>query len=549
MKSKKLIMYGICASLIMSSLMGCAQGKNATLASETITTVVDLTDKTVEAVETDDTLSETKMFSDRDKETGYDEINSVVITLSDKATQVDSNAVQVSGNTITIKDEGTYILRGDLGNGQIIVDAEKTDKLQLVLDGIQINNSSSAPIYIKQADKVFITLANDSSNTLSTEGEFIAIDDNDIDAVIYSKDDLTLNGEGSLVISTQYGKGIVSKDDLIITGGNYDITTSDHGLVGKDSIRIADGVFDIKALEDGINSKADLLIAGGTFQISAGDDGIHADLNLTISGGIIDILESEEGIEGETIDITGGYITLVALDDGINAANSSDITTSNDKNANVISANTPYIKISGGVIHINAQGDGVDSNGNIYITGGETYVSGPTQSGDSALDFDGTAEITGGIFVAVGSSGMLQNFGNGSSQGSILVTIPAMQNDPIILKDSAGKELITFTPEKQYSSVLISTPDILKDETYTITMGQESQAITMENIIYSPAGGMGGGRPGKMGGFKDNDGKTGNPPMGERPEFENGERPELPNGERPEPPNGERARAPQEEEK
>lgn len=507
MKRKKLIILGFCGIYMVSVLGGCGIGNNTASASEAKISTIELVG---------DSEFESGIFSARDKETGYDEANSVVITLNDKTIDVNSNAVTVKGSSLVIKDEGTYILRGNLSNGQIRIDAQKTDKVQLVLDGASINSDSSAPIYIRQADKVFLTLAKDSDNTLSTSGEFVAIDDNNINSVIYSRGDLTFNGEGSLVVSTEYGRGIVSKDDLIFTGGSYEVSVSDHGLVGE-SIGISDGVFRINTSEDGLNSKTDIVIAGGEFEIYAGDDGIHADYNLTISDGIINIVESEEGLEGESIDIAGGIISVVALDDGINAASSDDSTTEEE----------PYIRISGGIIHVNAQGDGVDANGNVYVTGGETYVSGSTHNADAALDYDGMAEITGGVFIAAGSSGMGQNFGNDSSQGSILVKASTMQSGPVVLKDQAGKELISFTPEKEYSSVVISTADIVKGETYTIAMGGEEQSIEMTDIIYSPAGGMEGRRQGGMRGEKE-----GFTPKGERPglppEGRGGERPELP---------------------
>ncbi|MEG2017451.1 MAG: carbohydrate-binding domain-containing protein [Clostridium sp.] len=165
------------------------------------------------------------MFSNRDKEIGYSNTDYIEIKLSDNNISCDSKAVSVANSIITISDEGTYVISGSLSNGQIIVDAEKTDKVQLVLNGTSINCNTSAPLYIKQADKVFVTLEKDSENVLSNKEEFVAIDDNNIDSVIYSKDDLTLNGLGTLTVNAAYGHGIVSKDDLVITSGTFNITT------------------------------------------------------------------------------------------------------------------------------------------------------------------------------------------------------------------------------------------------------------------------------------------------------------------------------------
>lgn len=158
---------------------------------------------------------------------------------------------------MTIQEEATYILSGFLTNGQIIVDAESTDKIQLILNGVEINCDTSAAIYVRQADKVFVTLARDTQNVLSNKEDFVQIDDNNIDAVIFSKDDLTLNGLGELVINAAYGHGIVSKDDLVFTGGTYTITAAKNGLCGKDSIRFADGSFKVAAGSDGIHGDND----------------------------------------------------------------------------------------------------------------------------------------------------------------------------------------------------------------------------------------------------------------------------------------------------
>ncbi|TCO70391.1 carbohydrate-binding domain-containing protein [Marinisporobacter balticus] len=621
MKFKKIITILLCIAIIVGCFTGCAgnlvsaNGNNLSDTSSSQTK-----DNTNASVTITDT---SKMFSNRDKEIGYDEEKCVIITLNDDNIQ-SSGRVKINDTTVTITDEGTYLLKGSLTNGQIIVDAEKTDKIQLVLDSVSIGNTYSAPIYVKQADKVFITLASGTMNTLCTNGEFTKIDDNHIDAVIYSKDDLTLNGKGELSISTEYGNGITSKNDLVITSGKYEIKISEHGLEGNDSVRIANGSFEITSGQDGIHSEnsddpslgfiyiadgsfnitsetdgidgaisiqvdagdfniitgggsgnasteskgefppdlgkqdkqsetndtpsekaikangniivnngtfnvnssddsihanSDIIINGATFELSSGNDGIHADSNVTINSGNINILKSYEGVEGQSIDIVGGKITLVASDDGFNAAGGNEDTFATDENA--------YIKISGGIIKINARGDGVDSNGHLYVTGGETYVSGPTNNGNGAIDYNGTADISGGIFIAVGSSGMAQNFGNESTQGSILVNTQSMQNGAITLKDSSGKELVNYTPEKEYNCVVISSPDIKKGETYTIVMGSDSQTIEMTNLIYGSGGGMGGGRP------KRPDGENrGHRPTGDRSERPGGEI----NGERPQPP-------------
>lgn len=228
-------------------------------------------------------VSASDLFSDRDLQNGYDEKGSAAITLKGTGASCSSDAVKISGSRITITDEGTYILSGTLQDGMVIVDADKSDKVQIVLNGADISCSSSAAVYVRQADKVFLTTAADTENSLSNGGTYEAVDENKIDSVIFSKDDLTLNGEGSLSITAKAGHGIVSKDDLVLTGGSYEITAEDHGLSGKDSVCIADGTFKITSGKDGIHAENTddaslgfLFISDGEFDITAEGDGISS---------------------------------------------------------------------------------------------------------------------------------------------------------------------------------------------------------------------------------------------------------------------------------
>ncbi len=209
----------------------------------------------IELTETVSTASSSEMFTDRDMEIGYDEETSARITLSGNSASSDSDAVQISGSTVTITEEGTYIFSGTLNDGMIVVSAEDTDKIQLVLDNVEITSSTSAAIYVLEADKVFITTASGSENTLANGGEYVATDDNNIDAVIFSKSDLTLNGAGTLTINAAAGHGVVSKDDLVLTSGTYNITAASHGLSSKDSVRIANGTYTITSGKDGIQAE------------------------------------------------------------------------------------------------------------------------------------------------------------------------------------------------------------------------------------------------------------------------------------------------------
>ncbi len=489
------MILGGCGASGSATETDSAGTEEGTAASEAVTaTVVDTSD----------------MFTDRDIDWSYDEEDCAHIELDGDSASADTDAVEVSGSTVTITDEGTYILSGTLNDGMIIVDAGDSDKVQLVLDGVEITSASSAAIYVLEADKVFVTTASGSENTLTNGGEYVAIDDNNIDAVIFSKDDLVLNGGGTLTITAAAGHGVVSKDDLKATSGTYVITAESHGLSGKDSVRIADGTFTIVSGKDGIHASNEddeslgyLYIAGGSFVIESGDDGIHADSAVMIAAGTIDIAQSYEGIEGLSIDITGGDISVVASDDGLNAAGGTDSSGFGGRGGDIFSAEEgAYISIAGGSLHVNASGDGIDSNGALYVSSGETYVSGPTDSANGALDYTSEAVISGGIFIAAGSAGMAQNFGSSSTQGVMMVTVDsASAGSTLTLCDSDGTELLSWQPDKAYSSVVISCPEIMQGSTYTLTAGSYSAEITMDSLVYGSGSGMGGaGGMGGMGG-------------------------------------------------
>lgn len=224
------------------------------------------------------------------------------------------------------------------------------------------------------------------------------------------------------------------------------------------------------------------------------------DDTLSISSGTIDITRSYEGLEGAKVLISGGKISIVASDDGINAAGGSDQSGFGFAPDAFGSSGDYLIRISGGVVTVNASGDGIDSNGDIEVTGGELYISGPTSNGDGAIDCDGSVAITGGIVVAAGSTGMAENFGTASTQGSILVNLSGSAGQTITLKDSDGSILASFTPAKAFGCVVVSAPGVVQGGTYTITAGSTSTTVTMESLIYGS--GMGGfdGMGGNMGG-------------------------------------------------
>ena len=692
------------------------------------TTVTVGDDTEADASETDETKADETQADESETDGTKADKSETNGTKADESetdeTKVASSGVSISGNIITISKEGTYVLSGALSEGQIVVDADSA-KVQLVLDNADITCASSAAIYVKNADKAFITLAEGSENILMNTAEYEAIDDNNIDAVIFSKDDLTLNGKGTLTINSEYGHGIVSKDDLKLVGGTCNITAKNHALSGKDSVRIADGTYNLTSGKDGIHSEnadddekgfvyiasgdftiestgdgidasyvvqiddgdfditagdgaenvtkthndmpgggpggdmrggnskggdgsdgsrpdekasdntggqtaqtppdkpgtdtsdgqqsdknsqskdiadsttassassdtgsesasstlsdadsendsstssdadststkgiksdgalyvnggtfninsaddsfhsnSDVTINDGTYTISSGDDGIHADSELLVNGGTITVTESYEGLEGLNITINDGKIDITASDDGMNAAGGNDasgfggrggdgfkgmqapdvaqksddtsdntqkpddtsdtaqttgnITVAAQKQDNTsdtaqdtdtASDDEMWMVINGGYVHVLAGGDGLDSNGDLTINGGEVYVDGPSDNGNSAIDYGekSSFDINGGTVVAVGSSGMAEDVSSESKQQAAFVKLDSQADaGDVILKDADGNEIISYTAQKRYDCVIISTADLKAGQTYTLSAsGSESE--------------------------------------------------------------------------
>lgn len=715
-------LYGIIgAAVIMAmSVTACSIVKNSGTEISATKTAAGLADiATVNGI-----YSYDDMFTERDLDVGYDESSAVKINLADDSTTVTvgddtetdaskadetradesetnetenaASGAYISGNIITITKEGTYVLSGALSEGQIIVDADSA-KVQLVLDNADITCASSAAIYVKNADKTFITLAEGSENILMNTAEYETIDDNNIDAVIFSKDNLTLNGKGTLTINSEYGHGIVSKDDLKFVGGTCNITAKNHALSGKDSVRIAAGTYNLTSGKDGIHSEnadddekgfvyiasgdftiestgdgidasyvvqiddgdfditagggsenatkthndipgggtggnmgggapggdkpsgeapsggpssdsdsgkqsgqtppdkpdgdsfdgsrpdekasdnagsqtsqtppdksgkdtsdadststkgiksdgalyvnggtftinsaddsfhsnSDVTINDGTYTISSGDDGIHADSALLVNGGTITVTESYEGLEGLNITINDGKIDITASDDGMNAAGGndasgfggrggdgfkgmqapdaaqksdsasdtaqttgnitvaaqkSDSTSDTAQDTDAESEDEMWMVINGGYVHVLAGGDGLDSNGDLTINGGEVYVDGPSDNGNSAIDYGEKSSfyINGGTVVAVGSSGMAEDVSTDSKQQVAFVKLDSQVDaGDVILKDADGNEIISYTVQKKYDCVIISTADLKAGQIYTLSAsGNESE--------------------------------------------------------------------------
>lgn len=543
----------IIALLLILCLVSCGQNENKI---DTETPIIDVPNSD-------------GLFTEKDQSGEYDdELN---IDLNEK------NETESAANAFKITQGGEYKLSGSF-NGSIVVEAPGEDSVQLIFNNSEIVSNNYAAVYVKQASKVFITL--EGQNKFICNGEFVQRDENIVDAAIFSKDDITINGTGSLKIESSK-HGIVGKDDVKILNCNLEVESLGHGIAAHNSIRVSkakimvssmkDGfqakddsdatkgyiyvenselqidanydaisasttitvdcgtinitsgnstlnsasskgikasenvvlmnsILSINSIDDAIHSNASLLIDSSDITIISNDDGIHSDTSIVIESGNIDIKKSYEGIEAQNITINGGEIKVNSTDDGFNAAGGNDqsaISGRPGQNAFDTDASA-FVVINDGNVYVNASGDGLDSNGVLEINGGYIIVEGPTNNGNGALDYGISAKITGGVFLAIGSSGMAQGFSE-ATQGSILVNVSSQNaNTAISIKDSNNNILFEFTSSKTFSSVVISLPELVSGGTYILSVGNTSQTINLTSNIYgSSNGGMGGGsRPG-----------------------------------------------------
>ena len=413
-----------------------------------------------EAVET--TVTETvtatipevsEMFSNRDREGSYEDY--VTVTLADGASRADGAGVTVEGDVITVTGEGTYLFRGTLTNGQIVVNPGEEDKIQLVLDGADITCRGGAALYILEGDKIFLTMAPDTENRLVSAGEFVQTDENTVDGAVFAKSDLTMNGAGSLTVECETGHGVVAKDDLKLTGGVYTVTAANKGFEANDSFRMADGNVTITAGADGVQveneedlSRGYVHIAGGSLTVNSTGDGVSATGVMRIMEGVLNItttdtVNSSKGLKSDHyIEISGGDITLTTADDGVHTNGdvlisggtlmiyTADDAVHADSDVNITGGHVeaPYsfegvegtnVNISGGYVSVVTTDDGINAGGGadgsgfggrgssfemggsssaINISGGEVHVN---AEGDG-LDANGSIYVTGGAVYVNG---------------------------------------------------------------------------------------------------------------------------------------------------
>lgn len=641
----RLLCIALCACM---ALNGCS---STSLPDDTLSSEQEETESSVSSSE-----DSAYTYSDYELDDSFDRQSAASITLSGSTAQSNGSGVSINNATVTISKEGCYLINGELEDGQIIVDAGDSDKVQLVLDKASIHCSTGSAILVRNADKVKVTLAADSENELSDGTEYQTDDDNP-DAALFSKDDLVINGSGSLTVQGNYKHGIAGNDDLVITGGRLTVNSLSHALRGKDSVAILDGTFVLTSQKDGIqasntedstkgwvqidggnftiqssgdgiqaetnlsiydgsftitsgggavngadhtenrgsgfgrpggnrpdsangqtspempsqpaegeqsssgnesdyselifdpddfddtstddsdttvstkgikagnalliqqgtfvidsaddaiHSNYSVTIDGGSFQLSSGDDGIHAEAYLNINGGTTTIAESYEGLEAAQIHISGGTTQVFSSDDGLNATGGSSFelvdgllvlkdTSSSDTEQTFGGRGGMFevedncdITISGGNLTVTtSNGDGIDSNGSLNVSGGTVLVFGSSSGGEGALDYTGSSSISGGTLVALGSSGMAQSMEPDDSHATLMVTWDEVQpaGTRLTLCTQQGEILCSLQSTNSFQTAVIGTDSLSAGQEVSLytggTVNSDSQLLTMGTL-------------------------------------------------------------------
>ncbi|MBR6897496.1 MAG: carbohydrate-binding domain-containing protein [Lachnospiraceae bacterium] len=478
-----------------------------------------------------ETNEDSQYFSSKDLNGDWDTDAATQIVLDGDTAKITGSGAYFYGGSLVITSAGYYVISGELSDGSIIVDANQNSKVFVKLAGVDIYSEDNAAFLVNQADKVFLTIANDTQNTISTGSVFSsnAIAE-EVSGAIHAKDDLTINGSGSLTITTGYRHGIKAKDDLVITGGDITIVCEGDGINVNDSFRftgasvsidsggdgidqgndtgyiyIADGTIDIDAGDDAINSAVSITIDGGTLNIRSGDDAIHAQTELTINDGTINVTDSHEGLEAGFITINGGRAVIYAEDDCINAGG----------------ADAPLIKITGGYIDVTTPSgdtDAIDSNGDIEVSGGIVLVRGGSSSGSvsGSIDVDGEIRVTGGTVIALG--GICET----PTQDSVNTSIfsgTGFGAGEYVLTDSDGNEVLTWSIASGCTNgwiasdkLTIGSEYILKrDDSTVVTWTQDAQTVGSAGNSGMGPGGMGGEDMSQHGGMEGRGSAQGDP--------------------------------------
>lgn len=495
----------------------------------------------------------------------WDNSSEVTITLNGTSITKNSSNVSVNGSTATITAAGNYRISGTLTNGQIMVNASDDAIVRLIFDGVNITNSSSSAVVIKNTSKTIIDLVAGTTNSV-TDGSTYSSSDEDLNAAIFSKSDLTIFGEGTLTVKGNYLDGITSKDGLVIKSGTYNVTAKDDGIRGKDylivrdgtitvtsggdglksdndansdvgyvlidngsitvtstgdgisaqtyvstsgsgtyslktgggssgststsakgikgisSVIIENGTYVFNSADDAIHSEGTVTIAAGNIQISTSDDGIHAETAITIDDGTIKITKSYEALESKNITIKGGDLYIVASNDAINA-------TAGTVQGGTEQNDGSCFTMNGGTLFANCtNGDAIDSNGNVLITGGTAIANGPEQGIEEAADINGSFNMNGGFFIGSGTnSNMNKTMSSTSTQRNIYVISSRNKislGSIFHIQDNSGQDIVTFLPVRGYYSILFSSSGLATGVTYSIYTGGSCTG-TVTNGLYS----------------------------------------------------------------
>ena len=544
------------------ALTGCSTTSNA-LASGTAAadSSVGTTATTSSAIATD-TAASNSSFSTNvksgeklDVDTHYSEQDLSWDTSSETAIDLSNptatDGVTVEDGTLTITKAGTYKLSGEY-QGQIKVETADSDAVRLVLDNANITNSSGAALNVVNADEVILYSASGTTNTISDGADYTATGEDDPDAVVYSKADLTIAGEGTLKVNGNHEDGIHTSDGLVIASGTLEVNAANTGIKGKDYVDILGGTINVTAQQDGIKSTNDTdegkgwtRLSNGTVTVNAGDDGFKASRVVEISGGSLTVEQSDEGIEAQYINVSGGDVNVTSADDGMNASLKTSDSESTDSSANTSDAANQQqnnqqqgslpgeqqngtsnqqqqgtgqppamsgtsqdgtsqngttgtgqqgmgqppqggmpggggggtfevvdaaINVSGGHVTVNAEGDGIDSNGVTTLSGGTLIVNGPSQGGNAALDTNGDLLLNGATVLSGSTADMFEAPSTNSTSGYLKLTNSSgfEQGSTVQVADSSGKVVANYKVTKSnVQLVLVSSSSIVKGQSYT----------------------------------------------------------------------------------
>lgn len=529
MKKSNMIKSATSITLLAAlALTGCSatSTSNASAVSATSTSSSSTSDTTSKAADSfsTDVKNGAKLAKDTHysaKDVTWDSSSEVTIDLSNPTA---TDGVTVSDGVITITKAGNYKLTGTY-EGQIKVEATSGDMVRLILNNATITNSTGAAINVVKADEVVIYTASGTTNTVSDGSSYSDTASGSPDAAIYSKSDLTLAGEGTLKVEGKYEEGIHTTDGLVIASGTLEVNAANTGIKGKDYVDILEGTITVTATKDGIKATNDtdgnrgwVRLSGGTVNISAGDDGFKAERVLEISGGTLNITQSNEGIEAQYINILDGTVNVTSSDDGINASYSTTTTTDSTSTESASTSTTQTtqskqaaqgnaaqggqapsgtmgsgttgqppagggmgggtfevvdatINIPGGTVTVNANGDGIDSNGTATLSGGTLIVNGPFTGGNTSLDTNGDLLLNGATVTAANSGDMFEAPSANSTSGYVKISNVSnlSAGATVQVADSSGNVVANYKVTNSNTAlILVSSSKITKGQSYTV---------------------------------------------------------------------------------